>query len=209
MVAHGAYAVALDPFLAVKAYLSITIVISQFRCGPRMKEEYIAPTLIGSKVCPTCELCQDLGWKLKSYETSKHFINKKGEQLSGVKEYLIATTPIVCKKMKAMSKSDLRALIPKYSLPNKSFSEQPPTRSVSSVSIQDSRQPVKRRHDTIESPQSLKKVARIELPTIVQLLREEKGLMGVLQADVFRVFNIHFGTNQSIAAKIMLCLGKG
>jgi len=174
-----------------------------------MKEEYAAPTLMGSKVCPTCELCQDLGWKLKSYETSKHFINKNGEQLSGVKEYLIATTQIVCKTMKAMSKSDLRALIPKYSLPNRSFAEQPTKRSVSSVSIQDSRQPIKRRKDTIESPQSLKKVVCIELPTFVQLLREEKGLMGVLQADTFRVFNIHFGTNQSIAAKIMLCLGKG
>jgi hypothetical protein len=150
-------------------------------------------------------LCQDLGWKLKSYATSKHFINKKGEQLSGVKEYLIATTPIVCKKIKAMSKSDLRALIPKYSLPNRSFAEQPPKRNVSSVSIQDNRQPIKRRNDTIESP----RVGCIELPPFVQLLREERGLMGVLQADVFRVFNIHFGTNQSIAAKIMLCLGKG
>eukprot|EP00804_Cyclotella_cryptica_P002019 CCRYP_007412-RA/>CCRYP_007412-RA protein AED:0.18 eAED:0.18 QI:155/1/1/1/0.6/0.66/6/1480/859 len=178
-------------------------------CGPRMKEEYIAPTLMGSNVCPTCKLCQGLGWKLKSYDTSKHFMNKKGEQLSGVKLYLIATTPIVCKKMKGMSKSDLRALIPKYSPPSTSVARQTSKRIISSVAIEDSRLPVKRGNDAIEPSQSPPKVACIELPTVVQLLQEEKGLMGVLQSDVFRVFNIHFGSNQSIAAKIMLCLGKG
>jgi hypothetical protein len=56
---------------------------------------------------------------------------------------------------------------------------------------------------------SIRKHSNIELPTIAQLLVEEYGLMGVLRADVHQVFNYHFGTNASIAAKILLCLGKG
>ena len=58
-----------------------------------------------------------------------------------------------------------------------------------------------------ESVQSRKKPVSIELPTLTQLLEQEHGLMGVLQEDKFEVFHTHFGSNQTIACKILICLG--
>jgi len=49
----------------------------------------------------------------------------------------------------------------------------------------------------------------IRLPTVSKLLEIEKGLCGVLEADVFNVYNSEYGTNSNIAAKIMVSLGQG
>ena len=49
----------------------------------------------------------------------------------------------------------------------------------------------------------------IELPTITSLLREPGGLAGVLRKDMHGIFTCYFGTDATIAAKVMLCLGTG
>mmetsp|Transcript_18457 Transcript_18457/g.43115 ORF Transcript_18457/g.43115 Transcript_18457/m.43115 type:complete len:559 (-) Transcript_18457:1434-3110(-) len=49
----------------------------------------------------------------------------------------------------------------------------------------------------------------VELPTITRLLQEQDGLSGVLRNDVLGLYRTYFGTNATIAAKIMLCLGTG
>jgi hypothetical protein len=55
--------------------------------------------------------------------------------------------------------------------------------------------------DIVKSPNQL------SLPTISQLM--ETSLSEILTADVFRVYNTHFGTNSNIAARILLELGEG
>ena len=50
-------------------------------------------------------------------------------------------------------------------------------------------------------------IIQLSLPTIPQLL--ETNLSDVLKADVFCVYNSHFGTNSNIAAKILLSLSRG
>ena len=55
--------------------------------------------------------------------------------------------------------------------------------------------------DVVKSPHQL------SLPTISQLL--DTSLSEILTADVFRVYNTHFGTNSNIAARILLELGEG
>lgn len=50
-------------------------------------------------------------------------------------------------------------------------------------------------------------IIQVSLPTIPQLL--EISLSEVLKADVFCVYNYHFGTNSNIAAKILLVLSEG
>jgi len=49
----------------------------------------------------------------------------------------------------------------------------------------------------------------IALPTVSELLVERKGLCGVLEADVFQIYNLNFGTNANIAARILMALCKG
>jgi hypothetical protein len=55
--------------------------------------------------------------------------------------------------------------------------------------------------DNVKSPNQL------SLPTISQLM--ETPLSEILTADVFRVYNTHYGTNSNIAARILLELGEG
>ncbi|KAL3808075.1 hypothetical protein ACHAXA_006628 [Cyclostephanos tholiformis] len=50
-------------------------------------------------------------------------------------------------------------------------------------------------------------INQLSLPTIPQLL--DLSLSEVLRADVFCVYNYHFGTNSNIAAKILLVLSEG
>ncbi|KAL9185251.1 hypothetical protein ACHAXT_003028 [Thalassiosira profunda] len=54
----------------------------------------------------------------------------------------------------------------------------------------------------------VEKPTTIELPSIAQLLVMKGGLNELLQADVFQVYNTFHGTNATIAAKILMCLGK-
>ena len=49
----------------------------------------------------------------------------------------------------------------------------------------------------------------IDLPSISELLKKKKGLRGVLADDLYQVYNSHFGTNANIAARVLMCLGKG
>jgi hypothetical protein len=115
-----------------------------------------------------------------------------------------------------MSRGENEALKPRYyakedpveeqSLPKSDTKEQENTSIPSPKKAPGSASAKKER---VESTAPRKKPFRIDLPSIVTLLEQEKGLMGVLQADVFHVFNTHFGSNQTIACKILLCLGSG
>jgi len=49
----------------------------------------------------------------------------------------------------------------------------------------------------------------IALPTVSELLEEKKGLCGVLKADVFQIYNLNFGTNANIAARVLMTMCKG
>ncbi len=68
---------------------------------------------------------------------------------------------------------------------------------------------INRSNESHKMDETIEKPKIIELPNIFQLLREEEGLSGVLRKDIFQVFNLNFGTNANIAAKILLSLCKG
>ena len=57
------------------------------------------------------------------------------------------------------------------------------------------------------SNDAVRPIIQLSLPTIPQLM--ESNLSDVLKADVFCVYNSHFGTNSNIAAKILLSLSTG
>jgi len=180
------------------------------------------------KLCPICRLLQEHGWSEKTYSTSQHFISPNQRSLRGVKEFLCGTADIVCKALKKMPREDLSALQAKYDFT-------PPTAKKSPVTKKSSSTVTKRSSGISRSESRLSKSKSgvsdvsskseeeqnegvgmtmevpmtIELPTVSQLLEEKKGLSGVLEADVFQVYNSYFGTNANIAARILMSLGKG
>lgn len=54
-----------------------------------------------------------------------------------------------------------------------------------------------------------KNVSHVQLPTIYDLIRAEQGLEGILKADEFHTWNTLFGTDATIALKIVLPLATG
>ena len=196
-------------------------------CGPKNKDtECKFAELIDGDICPTCKLCLSAGWTFKAYSTSKSF-KLNGLTYSGVNQYLTTSSPYVCQEMESMSLAQLDALKPRYRHLNKSPSKPMPsapsksnsltpikggkisTKKEASTPKKMTSAPIKRESDSkaAEATPNRQKATIIELPTITQLLEQETGLMGVLQSDVFQVFNTYFGSNQTIACKILLCLG--
>ena len=102
--------------------------------------------------------------------------------------------------------------------PNKSDKKRKPTGKTSitatkkSSGVTPSRSRSKLSHVTKEGDARFKNgvaspIIQVSLPTIPQLL--DINLSEVLKADVFCVYNYHFGTNSNIAAKILLVLSEG
>ena len=155
------------------------------------------------ETCPICKGFEDNGWSLKLYSANKQFIDPSNQRFVGVKQFLCGTTGMVCKALKTLSRADISVLKAKYKFaPTVQVKEVPIKKSSSNTS-----RTRKREMETSEPVRSTIPKS-IELPTIAQLLDEKKGLSGVLEADVFQVFNAHFGTNSNIAARILLCLGR-
>jgi hypothetical protein len=183
------------------------------------------PVLIGgSSTCPTCTLCQDFGWVSKQYKSSRQFKNNETNEIAlGVKDFLVKTTSAVCKHMDVLSSSQIKALKPRYrqssqlkgafkpsSLGSNRANKTPlkaptPKNAISTISTKKKIKKVQ----AIESTPAQEQVTSIELPTITQLLSEETGLMGVLQSDILHIFNTYFGSNATVACKILFCLSNG
>lgn len=152
-------------------------------------------------LCPICDMLRENGWS--SYQTTdKNFRDHNNEKIRCVKNFLIASTAYVVKAMGAMSHQDRLRLLKQYE---------------EADSSNEHNYTPKRKGDRLEpeislvesyTPKGVKGIT-IELPSITQLLSQENGLEGVLRADVHSVYNSHFGTNATIAAKILLTLGKG
>jgi hypothetical protein len=143
----------------------------------------------------------------KLYDTARRF-KVKGQAEIALHEFLKATTDSVCDSINAMSPTDIHALQPRYVKKDYVQDQRPPkinTKDEGKSSIPSKKSPgsVSVKKERVSQP------LHIDLPSIVALLEQEKGLMGVLQADIFHVFNTHFGSNQTIACKILLCLGSG
>lgn len=155
------------------------------------------------EACPICKGFEDNGWALKFYTANKQYIDPSNQRLVGVKQFLCGTTDMVCKALKTLSRAERSVLKAKYKFaPRAEVKEVPVKKSSSNTS--------RTRQREIETSEPVRSTIpkTIELPTIAQLLKEKKGLSGVLEADVFQVFNSHFGTNSNIAARILLCLGR-
>lgn len=163
-----------------------------------MEIEY---TLIGGDICSYCKLLS--GWICKEYQTARR-LRFKGKE-STPNQFLKVSTATVCERMKGMSPAEIEALKPLYEPKKSSITETPKKKET------DRKSPLTKSISSTKKEQTplRKKITSIVLPTITQLLEQEKGLMGVLQDDIFQVFNDHFGSNQTIACKILLCLGSG
>jgi len=153
------------------------------------------------KLCPVCDALKEHGWS--SYHTTDQmFRDHNHEKYRCVKNFLLASTDYVVKAMNVMSEEDRLRLIGKY----ENFNEQTDTPTT----------PQKRQRNNhtetndseIVIPKRPKEIT-IELPSISQLLTQDNGLEGVLKADLHSIYNLHFGTNANIAAKILTTLGKG
>lgn len=148
-----------------------------------MKGEDVVPVLLDGDICPSCKLIEDSGWTMKSYDTARHFNNKAGKDYSGVKTYLKVSTKIVAKMMKAMSSSDIKALEPRYQVPDKSFGTKSQISRKSKIQMLQSEtrkaatpksMGSKRSSDDLPPPP--KKITSVALPTIAELLGKEKGV---------------------------------
>lgn len=172
--------------------------MSLLRCCPKFENEY---TLTCGDICSYCKLLP--GWSCHVYPTAKHFKLKGQSGVLTPRQFLKMSTTTVCEQIASMTVKEVEALRPLYrpvevnkSPVKKTVELIPSTTNVSSAfSMKE------------EPPQ--KKNAIIELPTITQLIEQENGLMGVLQDDIFQIYNTHFGSNQTVACKILLCLGSG
>mmetsp|Transcript_9701 Transcript_9701/g.14700 ORF Transcript_9701/g.14700 Transcript_9701/m.14700 type:complete len:655 (-) Transcript_9701:1145-3109(-) len=153
------------------------------------------------KLCPVCDALKEHGWS--SYHTTDQmFRDHNKEKYRCVKNFLLASTDYVVKAMNVMSEEDRLRLIGKY----ENFNEHTDTPTT----------PQKRQRNNhtetndseIVIPKRPKEIT-IELPSISQLLTQDNGLEGVLKADLHSIYNLHFGTEANIAAKILTTLGKG
>ncbi len=152
------------------------------------------------KLCPICDTLKEHGWS--SYSTSDQlFKDHNNERYRCVKNFLLASTDYIVKAMYAMPEKDRLRLIGQYEVFNEGSDDSPPA------------PPQKRqRAETNESGTFIPKRSKettIELPSISQLLTQDNGLEGVLKADLHSIYNLHFGSNSNIAAKILTTLGKG
>lgn len=118
-------------------------------------------------------------------DTTKYFTDKQGKKIS---------------KTKAPPKKGANA---KQRLVKSSISQ----KKVVSTPVEEVSGAIESAPSINKPVQHGKKSVIIKLPTITQLLEQENGLMGVLQADSSEVFHTHFGSNQTIACKILICLG--
>ncbi len=162
------------------------------------------------KLCPICDTLREHGWSSNSNASDQCFKDHNNERYRGVKNFVLASTDYIVRAMNAMLKDDRLRLIGQY----EQFSEE----SYAKVNEQtDSHTtPEKRQRNNhaatndyeISTPKRSKKTT-IELPSISLLLTQENGLDGVLRADLHSIYNLHFGSNANIAAKILTTLGKG
>lgn len=154
--------------------------------------------------CPICDSMAEHGWSSFFLTKDQIFRSHNNERLRCVKNFLLTSTDYVVKAMNVMKEEDRRRLIGQYETAN----EQTTSNST----------PQKRQRDETTTqttgfsetfiPHTSKEII-IKLPSISQLLTQDNGLEGVLKADVHSVYNMHFGSNANIAAKILLTLGKG
>lgn len=154
------------------------------------------------KLCPICDSLKEHGWS--SYSTSDQlFKDHNNERHRCVKNFLLASTDYIVKAMNTMPEKDRLRLIGQYESFNEGSDDSPPA------------PPQKRQRNNAETndPQTFtskrSKQTTIELPSISQLLTQDNGLEGVLKADLHSIYNLHFGSNANIAAKILTTLGKG
>lgn len=156
------------------------------------------------KLCPICDSLKEHGWS--SYSTSDQlFKDHNNERYRCVKNFLLASTDYIAKAMNAMPEKDRLRLIGQYESFNEGSDDSPPA------------PPQKRQRYNSETndsqpftpKRSKQSTNTIELPSISQLLTQDNGLEGVLKADLHSIYNLHFGSNANIAAKILTTLGKG
>lgn len=153
------------------------------------------------KLCPICDSLKEHGWS--SYSTSDQlFKDHNNERHRCVKNFLLASTDYVVKAMNAMPEKDRLRLICQYESFNEGSDDSPPAPP-------QKRERLAETNDSRTSTPKRSKETTIELPSISQLLMQDNGLEGVLKADLHSIYNLHFGSNANIAAKILTTLGKG
>ena len=184
------------------------------------------------KLCIVCQALQDLGWTCRIYSTTQQrFFKLNMITHAGVTAFLIGTTGIVCEALRTISPENLSALHAKYGLFQTANQAPRLTKKVVSTEVKKSSSssanepplPKRRRRSAVAS-NSMKnkkepskyvgkstdsKNIEIELPDISKLLENKKGLSGILEADVFQSYNLNFGTDSNIAARIFISLGRG
>jgi len=153
--------------------------------------------------CPICDMLAEHGWS-SYYNTEQVFRDHKNERMRGVKNFLLASTDYVVKAMNAISEEDRLRLIGQYETANEQASNATPQKRQRNETTTETTS----FSETYIQAQRSKEII-IQLPSISQLLTQDNGLKGVLKADVHSVYNMHFGSNANIAAKILLTLGKG
>ncbi len=156
------------------------------------------------KLCPICDSLKEHGWS--SYSNSDQlFKDHNNERYRCVKNFMLASTDYIVKAMNAMPEKDRLRLIGQYESFNEGGDDSPPAppqkRQRNNAETNDSQ--------TVTPKRPKQTTSIIELPSISQLLTQDNGLEGVLRADLHSIYNLHFGSNANIAAKILTTLGKG
>ena len=198
-------------------------------CGKNEKDN--------STICPVCTALSENGWSSYRNTSDQMFMSHNGEAVRNVKNFILASTAFVAKAMNAMSEKDRLYLINQYekdpgeasvvansktttsSTTKTQHPQKKRAKSVANVaqsketktkiSSETNKRRKKKESIAERSPSRKMKYSVIELPTISKLLTQDRGLEGVLKADVHSVYNIYFGADANIAAKILTTLAKG
>ena len=157
------------------------------------------------KLCSICDTLREHGWS--THLTSDQIFNDHNdEKYRCVKNFLLASTDYIAKAMNAMPEEDRLRLIGQYDDFNKDFNEQTDSHTASEKRQRNNHAAT---NDYETYTPKRPKGTTIQLPSISQLLTQDNGLEGVLKADLHSIYNLHFGSNANIAAKILTTLGKG